>query len=114
MDAVLHPNQHPHPSKEEVRAWLVRRCRTQVPPPAPDEIRRELGWVLPPGASANATGPFPAANCATIFPANFSPYFPPIIPFALPLMLAELATLTAIAWYCLACQPSRQNFLPNT
>jgi len=33
-----------HPSKQLVRAYLARRSRDPAPPPAPEEIRRLLGW----------------------------------------------------------------------
>jgi hypothetical protein len=33
--------------KHLVREYLERRARDQRPPPAPDEIRRQLGWGLP-------------------------------------------------------------------
>lgn len=32
------------PSKEQVRAYMCLRERAHSPPPAPDEIRRQLGW----------------------------------------------------------------------
>jgi hypothetical protein len=32
------------PSKAAVRAYLKRRARDPQPPPAPQEIRRQLGW----------------------------------------------------------------------
>lgn len=35
-----------HPSKEQVRAYMVRRERACLPPPSPDEVRRQLGWRL--------------------------------------------------------------------
>lgn len=35
-----------HPSKHEVRAYLQRRSHDAKPPPAPEAIRRELGWEL--------------------------------------------------------------------
>lgn len=35
-----------HPSKEQVRAYMARREFALRPPPAPDEIRRQLGWHL--------------------------------------------------------------------
>ncbi|WP_200919803.1 hypothetical protein [Duganella sp. Leaf126] len=35
-----------HPSKHLVRAWLARRKREMLPPPSPEEIRRQLGWGL--------------------------------------------------------------------
>jgi hypothetical protein len=34
------------PSKESVRQWLRARLATRVPPPDPQQIRRELGWEL--------------------------------------------------------------------
>jgi hypothetical protein len=38
------------PSKDVVRAYLKRRARNSQPPPAPQEIRRQLGWgMMPPG-----------------------------------------------------------------
>ena len=37
-----------HPTKEQVRAYMARRESAPCPPPAPDEIRRELGWRLAP------------------------------------------------------------------
>jgi hypothetical protein len=33
------------PSKECVRRWLHDELRRQRPPPGPEQIRRELGWV---------------------------------------------------------------------
>ena len=35
-----------HPSKEQVRAYMAARESARRPPPAPDEIRRQLGWRL--------------------------------------------------------------------
>ena len=32
--------------KQLVRAYLERRARASVPPPAPEEIRRQLGWGM--------------------------------------------------------------------
>jgi hypothetical protein len=50
-DGVLHEKATgsmtatvPHPPKEQVRAYLARRARDPQPPPAPEEIRRQLGW----------------------------------------------------------------------
>lgn len=37
-----------HPSKYLVRSWLERRTHEAMPPPAPQEIRRQLGWGLCP------------------------------------------------------------------
>lgn len=39
-------NQQQQPSKESVREWLRARWLTRVPPPDPQQIRRELGWEL--------------------------------------------------------------------
>jgi hypothetical protein len=35
-----------HPDKEQVRAWMAHRQEQPAPPPAPEEIRRQLGWWL--------------------------------------------------------------------
>ncbi|MBB3223391.1 hypothetical protein [Pseudoduganella umbonata] len=77
-----------HPSKEEVRAWMARRqvssrAGLPLPLPSPDEIRRELGWHQLPVARQEAAIP------------------------ALPLLLAELAALTAVTWYWLLLQLAR-------
>jgi hypothetical protein len=71
----MNPNRHPHPSKEEVRAWMIRRSHAALPPPSPAEIRRELGWHAQ-AQPAKAAEPAPG----------------------LPAALAELAALTAFGW----------------
>jgi hypothetical protein len=43
-----------HPPKQIVREYLKRRARATKPPPAPEEIRRQLGWGLP-GADIKLT-----------------------------------------------------------
>lgn len=35
-----------HPPKHLVREYLARRARDSAPPPAPEEIRRLLGWGM--------------------------------------------------------------------
>lgn len=35
-----------HPTKQEVRYWLTRRRFSKLPPPEPQELRRQLGWGL--------------------------------------------------------------------
>ena len=35
-----------HPPKDLVRAYLAQRWCERRPPPAPEEIRRRLGWVM--------------------------------------------------------------------
>jgi hypothetical protein len=37
-----------HPTKEQVRAYMLRREADRRPPPPPAEIRRQLGWRLTP------------------------------------------------------------------
>jgi len=39
-------SQQQQPSKERVRSWLRDRLATRLPPPDPQQIRRELGWEL--------------------------------------------------------------------
>ncbi len=39
------------PSKEAIRAWLKDQIGQNQPPPAPHQIRRELGWYLKPHSS---------------------------------------------------------------
>jgi hypothetical protein len=34
------------PDKEQVRAWMAERQQQSAPPPAPEDIRRQLGWWL--------------------------------------------------------------------
>ena len=40
------PHRVTHPTKEQVRAYMVARESARRPPPAPEEIRRQLGWRL--------------------------------------------------------------------
>lgn len=34
------------PSHQQVREWMQQRQMLRTPPPSPEEVRRELGWVL--------------------------------------------------------------------
>lgn len=34
------------PTHQQVRDWMQSRIKAVVPPPAPEETRRELGWGL--------------------------------------------------------------------
>ena len=43
-----------HPTKEEVRAYMTRRGTARRPPPAPADIRRQLGWRLAPATDQQA------------------------------------------------------------
>ncbi len=112
MDAHWHPdlkrgvsharNPSPHPSKEEVRAYMLRRGQTRQPPPAPADIRRELNWH----AAGHAPAPSPNAalpGCSAPRP----PYFTPLV----PAFLAELAAFTVLAWCTLVLQPPCQDVL---
>ncbi|WP_243488871.1 hypothetical protein [Massilia violaceinigra] len=45
------PHRIIQPTKEQVRAYMARREGARRPPPAPDEIRRQLGWRLVPSDS---------------------------------------------------------------
>ncbi len=38
----------PQPSKQLVRDYMDERTKSDDPPPAPAEIRRQLGWHLVP------------------------------------------------------------------
>ena len=40
------PHRVTHPTKEQVRAYMVAREAAHRPPPPPEEIRRQLGWRL--------------------------------------------------------------------
>lgn len=44
------------PSKEQVREWLRRRRLQSIPPPGPDQVRRELSWGMRQGASEPVAG----------------------------------------------------------
>ncbi|WP_181373110.1 hypothetical protein [Massilia glaciei] len=47
-----------HPTKDQVRAYLLRRSRDAAPPPSPKDIRRELGWAI--ASSKSKSLPVPA------------------------------------------------------
>lgn len=112
MDAQRHPdpkqggshprNPYPHPSKEEVRAYMTRRGQTRQPPPAPAEIRRQLNW------HAAGHAPVPSPNAALpACSASRAPAFTPLV----PAFLAELAAFTVLAWCTLVLQPPCQDVL---
>ena len=77
----------PHPSKEQVRAYMQRRETAHRPPPAPDEIRRQLGWY---GRHDCGAGPA-AGDYGITFPST----------------VAQLATLLAVEWLFLAAGVTR-------
>ncbi len=107
QQGVSHPrNPYPQPSKEAVRAYMARRGRTRQPPPAPADIRRELGWHaaghVPPLSPTAAAPGCPAAPVAARAPA-----FTPLV----PAFLAELAAFTVLAWCTLVLQAPPQDVL---
>ncbi|RJG27760.1 hypothetical protein [Massilia cavernae] len=42
------PHRIHQPTKEQVRAYMAQRETARRPPPAPEEIRRQLNWRLDP------------------------------------------------------------------
>jgi hypothetical protein len=42
------PHRIKQPTKEQVRAYMLAREGARRPPPAPEEIRRQLNWRLAP------------------------------------------------------------------
>lgn len=44
------PHRINQPTKEQVRAYMAAREAAHRPPPAPDEIRRQLNWRMEPSA----------------------------------------------------------------
>lgn len=55
-----------HPSKEQVRAYMLAREHAQRPPPPLEEVRRQLGWRL------TAPSPYGALVGLCLLPATFS------------------------------------------
>jgi len=39
-------HQPSKPTNQQVRSWMQQRQVDRVPPPSPEEVRRELGWGL--------------------------------------------------------------------
>jgi len=75
----------PHPTKEQVRLYMMLRGRAHHPPPAPDEIRRQLGW----------SWRCDDATPCLIFPSpQFGLFFPGT--------LAQLSAAIAVEWMFLA------------
>lgn len=74
-----------HPTKEQVRAYMHLREFDRRPPPAPAEIRRQLGWY-----GGSATMDF-SAGSSLLFPGT----------------IAQLAALLAVEWCFLAAGISR-------
>jgi hypothetical protein len=66
-----------HPSKEQVRAYMIEREHARRPPPAPEEIRRSLGWRL--------ASPDPGSALAGFC--------------LLPAAFGQLAAQAALDWY---------------
>lgn len=68
-----------HPSKEQVRAYMLAREHARRPPPPPEEVRRQLGWRL--------TAP--------------SPYGALVGLYLLPATFGQLAANSMLDWYML-------------
>jgi hypothetical protein len=66
-----------HPTKEQVRAYMLSREGAHRPPPAPEDIRRQLGWRL----------------------ASAEPHFALIRLCLLPVAFGQFATQAALAWF---------------
>lgn len=77
-----------HPTKEQVRAYMQLREFDRRPPPAPAEIRQQLGWYF--GSSCTA---LPAGNHCLFFPGT----------------IAQLGTLLAMEWCFLAAGVQHRN-----
>jgi hypothetical protein len=46
-----------HPTKEQVRAYMLSREHAFGPPPSPEEIRRELNWHVVASGNESSLGP---------------------------------------------------------
>lgn len=79
------------PSKEQVRAYMRMRESGHCPPPAPEEVRRCLGWRYVPVSQP---------GCGLLFPSA----------------LAQLSVMLAVEWYVRAAIPldtaPLQKFIP--
>lgn len=75
-DQEIAMHQMSHPTKEQVRAYMQQRESARRPPPAPAEIRRQLGW-------SRTLQDEPLCLCGQLF---------------LPSMIGQLAALLALQW----------------
>jgi hypothetical protein len=87
----MHPV--PHPSKEQVRAYMTQRHHARLPPPSPDEIRRQLGWD------------YQSCNGCTNTPCLVFPS--PRLALFLPGSMAQLSALMTMEWLFRAAGFSR-------
>lgn len=76
----------PHPSKEQVRAYMMQRHHARLPPPSPDEIRRQLGWDYP---------SYPVDASCLVFPS-------PRYALFMPGSMAQLSALMTVEWLFMA------------
>jgi hypothetical protein len=53
-EQLIMDRQITHPTKEQVRAYMLRREAERRPPPPLAEIRRQLGWCLTPAKPQGA------------------------------------------------------------
>ena len=80
-----------HPSKEQVRAYMVQRERAHLPPPSPDEVRRQLGWRL------GEDEPLIVHLCVL-----------------LPATVGQLAALIAIDWFFIPARFAVRQGMPDS
>ncbi|MCG2585718.1 hypothetical protein [Massilia sp. TS11] len=62
------PHRITHPTKEQVRAWMAQREHAALPPPAPADVRAELGWQID-GMAPPEAAPWQGAWQAGLDPA---------------------------------------------
>lgn len=75
-----------HPTKEQVRAYMAERELAHRPPPAPEEIRRKLGWRLAP--SEPEPEPEPVVYQFCLLPSTYGQMAAQIAQIALDYMSA--------------------------
>jgi hypothetical protein len=86
----MHSGQQP--TKEQVRAYMLQRCQAHLPPPAPDEIRRQLGWCWQCDNESYGSA-FPSSQFILVLPG----------------CIAQLSALMAVEWLFLAAGFSASN-----
>ncbi|CAN7513336.1 hypothetical protein LJR289_003521 [Pseudoduganella sp. LjRoot289] len=80
-----------HPSKEQVRAYMMQRHHARLPPPSPDEIRRQLGWDSQSYNGETGSLVFPSPRFALFLPGS----------------MAQLSALMTVEWLFMAAGFSR-------
>lgn len=85
------PHRISQPSKEQVRAYMAARERACRPPPAPEEIRRQLGWRLERADD-------------DLYLLQF---------YLIPTTCSQLAARLTLDWIALMLHPAQQLHLPR-